>query len=112
LPAINRHRGADGCRQYRIGASGTDIMPRPSMSIEKHDLHHEFPEYGDAIHALKVSDSHFAALFDQYHDIDREVRRIEAGIENTSDAYLEQRKKERLHLKDALYERLRSWTGK
>lgn len=82
------------------------------MSIEKHDLHHEFPEYGDAIHALKVSDSHFAALFDQYHDIDREVRRIEAGIETTSDTYLEQRKKERLHLKDALYEQLRSWTGK
>lgn len=81
------------------------------MSLEKHDLHHEFPEYNDAIHALKVSDAHFATLFEQYHEIDREVHRIEAGAENTSDAYLEQRKKERLHLKDALYQRLRAWNG-
>lgn len=81
------------------------------MTLEKHDLHHEFPEYGDAIHALKVSDTHFATLFEQYHEIDREVHRIEAGAENTSDAYLEQRKKERLHLKDALYQRLRDWSG-
>ncbi len=81
------------------------------MSIEKHDLHHEFPEYHDAIHALKVGDAHFAALFDQYHEVDHEVRRIETGIDNTSDAYLEQRKKERLHLKDMLFQRLRDWSG-
>ena len=50
------------------------------MSLDKHDLHHEFPEYNDAIHALKVSDPHFAALFAQYHDLDHEVRRIETGV--------------------------------
>jgi uncharacterized protein YdcH (DUF465 family) len=79
------------------------------MTLEKHDLHHEFPEFQDAIHELKVSDTHFAALFEQYHRINREVLRIETGVENTSDAYLEQRKKERLHLKDELYQRLRTW---
>lgn len=82
------------------------------MSLDKHDLHHEFPDYNDAIHALKVSDPHFAALFEQYHEVDHEVRRIETGVENTSDAYLEQRKKERLHLKDTLFQRLRDWKGK
>lgn len=81
------------------------------MTIEKHDLHHEFPEFQEAIHELKVSDTHFAALFEQYHKTNREVQRIETGVENTSDAYLEQRKKERLHLKDELYQRLRSWQG-
>lgn len=81
------------------------------MKLEKHDLHHEFPEFHDAIHALKVSDAHFAALFDQYHQINREVQRIETGVENTSDAYLEQRKKERLHLKDTLYQQLCNWKG-
>lgn len=81
------------------------------MTLEKHDLHHEFPEFHDAIHALKVSDAHFAALFDQYHQINREVQRIETGVENTSDAYLEQRKKERLHLKDTLYQQLCNWKG-
>jgi hypothetical protein len=81
------------------------------MSLDKHDLHHEFPEFSDAIHALKVGDPHFATLFAQYHDIDREVHRIETGIENTSDSYLEQRKKERLALKDALFQKLRVWPG-
>ncbi|HEX4882232.1 MAG TPA: YdcH family protein [Porticoccaceae bacterium] len=81
------------------------------MKLEKHDLHHEFPEFHDAIHALKVSDAHFAALFDQYHQINREVQRIETGVENTSDVYLEQRKKERLHLKDTLYQQLCNWKG-
>lgn len=79
------------------------------MSVEKHDLHHEFPEFRDAIHALKVSDPHFAAQFAQYHELDHEVHRIETGIENTSDAYLEQRKKERLQLKDVLYRQLQAW---
>jgi len=35
--------------------------------------------------------------------VDHEVRRIETGIENTSDEYLDERKKVRLNLKDELY---------
>ena len=79
------------------------------MSLEKHDLHHEFPRYHDAIHALKVGDPHFATQFARYHDLDQEVHRIETGVENTSDAYLEERKKERLKLKDQLYQQLCAW---
>ncbi len=71
--------------------------------IEKHDLHHEFPEYYDRIHELKTHDSHFARLFDEYHDINREILRIEEGIENTADEYLEELKKKRLLHKDKLY---------
>jgi uncharacterized protein YdcH (DUF465 family) len=73
------------------------------MSIEKHDLVHEFPEFRERIHELKISDRHFAKLFSEYHDLDHEVRRIEEGVENTSDAYVETRKKMRLLLKDQLY---------
>ncbi len=73
------------------------------MLGEKHDLHHEFPEYSDRIHELKVGNPHFAKMFDDYHEIEHEVRRIEEGVENTSDVYLEDLKKKRLHLKDALY---------
>jgi len=50
-----------------------------------------------------MNDRHFARLFDDYHDIDHAVIRIEDGIENTSDAYLESLKKQRLQLKDQLY---------
>ena len=73
------------------------------MIIEKHDLLHEFPEHKDVIHNLKAKDAHFAKLFDEYHELDHEVHRIEQGSENTSDTYLEDRKKQRLLLKDKLY---------
>lgn len=78
------------------------------MLGEKHDLIHEFPEYKDKIHQLKVSNAQFAKLFDEYHEIEHEVRRIEEGIETTSDDYLEEQKKKRLYLKDQLFEILQS----
>lgn len=74
------------------------------MLTEKHDLVHELPEHREAIHHLKMTNQHFARLFDEYHEVDHEVHRIETGVENTSDDYLEQRKKIRLHLKDQLYQ--------
>ncbi|HUV22854.1 MAG TPA: YdcH family protein [Gammaproteobacteria bacterium] len=73
------------------------------MLSEKHDLVHELPEHRDTIHKLKTTNNHFARLFDEYHQVDHEVRRIETGIENTSDEYLDERKKVRLNLKDELY---------
>ena len=73
------------------------------MTLEKHDLHHEFPNLTDEIHYLKMNDNHFSRLFKDYHEVDQEVNRIEQGVENTSDQYLEGRKKQRLKLKDALF---------
>jgi hypothetical protein len=78
------------------------------MLTEKHDLVHELPEHRDAIHSLKMTDQHFARLFDEYHEVDHEVHRIETGVENTSDEYLEGRKKLRLYLKDELYRIIRT----
>jgi uncharacterized protein YdcH (DUF465 family) len=78
------------------------------MLTEKHDLVHELPEYRDTIHNLKMTDNHFARLFDEYHEIDHEVHRIETGVENTSDEYLEERKKRRLYLKDELYRMIKA----
>ncbi len=73
------------------------------MLNEKHDLIHEFPEHKETIHNLKLTDHHFARLFAEYHDVDHEVHRIETGAETTSDEYLEEKKKQRLHLKDELF---------
>ena len=73
------------------------------MLTEKHDLVHELPEHRDRIHELKMSNNHFARLFEEYHEVDHEIHRIETGIENTSDDYLEGRKKRRLYLKDELF---------
>jgi hypothetical protein len=73
------------------------------MLDDKHDLIHELPEHRERIHELKLSNTHFARLFGEYHDVNHAVRRIETGAEATSDAYLEDLKKQRLQLKDELY---------
>jgi len=77
------------------------------MLNEKHDLIHEFPEYRDVIHELKTTNNHFARLFDEYHEVDHEIHRIETDIETTSDDYLEEKKKQRLHLKDELFKMIK-----
>jgi len=78
------------------------------MLTEKHDLVHELPEYRDTIHELKMSNQRFSRLFEEYHDIDHEVHRIETGVTNTSDEYLHERKKLRLALKDELFQMIRN----
>lgn len=78
------------------------------MLNEKHDLVHELPEHRDAIHSLKMTNPHFSKLFDEYHEVDHEVHRIETGVETTSDDYLDTRKKQRLQLKDKLFRMIKS----
>lgn len=73
------------------------------MLGEHHSLAHEFPEYKDRIHEMKVNNPDFAKLFEKYEDIDKEIYRIEMQIENTSDEYLEGLKIKRVKLKDQLY---------
>ena len=79
--------------------------------VEKHDLVHEFPEYRDQIHELKMNDRHFAKLFNDYNEVQHEVHGIETRGEFVNEDYLEQRKKERLHLKDQLYHMLKDSAG-
>jgi uncharacterized protein YdcH (DUF465 family) len=81
---------------------------RITTMIEKHDLLHEFPEYREQIHTLKMQDRHFAKLFEEYSDVDHEVHGIESGDEYVNEDYLEERKKKRLHLKDELYKMLKA----
>lgn len=80
------------------------------MTLEKHDLIHELPEYREQIRELKMNDAHFAKLFSEYHEVDHEVHRIEAGVETPSDDYVQVRKKTRLLLKDALHQMLKKST--
>jgi len=77
------------------------------MLNEKHDLVHELPEHRETIHNLKITDNHFARLFAEYHEIDHEIHRIETGEQPTSDEYLEEKKKQRLNLKDKLLQMIK-----
>lgn len=73
------------------------------MSIANHSLANELPEFKERIHELKIENMHFHKLFNEYHDVDKEIHRIEEGVENTADDYLEGLKKQRLNLKDQLF---------
>jgi uncharacterized protein YdcH (DUF465 family) len=73
------------------------------MTLEHHDLIHEFPELKDRIHELKINDQHFRKLFDQYHELTRSVENMESEVTPVSTATEEEAKMQRLHLKDELY---------
>jgi uncharacterized protein len=70
------------------------------MSHTPHDLHAEFPDATAALHSLKTDNVHFGKLAEQYHDLNREIHRIDSGIEPASDDRTEQLKKERLAILD------------
>lgn len=76
--------------------------------MERHDLLHEFPEFKEKIHSLKTNDNHFKKLFDEYHDLEHEIHRINTGIENVTDEFMHSLKAKLLHLKDELYSILSS----
>ena len=82
-------------------------MPSKS-NIKTRQNWSEFTQFKEVIHELKMTDNHFARLFNEYHELDHEVHRIETGAENTSDDYLEERKKARLNLKDQLFSMLKA----
>lgn len=75
-----------------------------SMQFDHHPFLQDHPEYQDIISELKKSNQHFAKLLREYDGICLEIGRAESEIPGylMSDLDLEQLKKERLHLKDAL----------
>lgn len=72
------------------------------MPINHHPLLTEFPEHQDAIHQLKLENAHFRKLMDEYEAADKEIFRMEEGIETPEDMVLTEAKKKRLDLKDQL----------
>nr|WP_294776327.1 DUF465 domain-containing protein [uncultured Flavobacterium sp.] len=74
--------------------------------MEKHDLLHEFPEHKERIHELKISDTHFRNLFDEYHEIEHQIHRINMGSEIANDNFMHELKTKLLFLKDEIYAHL------
>lgn len=77
------------------------------MQITHHPLINEFPEYKDQIHTLKMNNPYFRRLANEYEGIDKSIVRAEQGIETVNDEYLSEIKKERLHLKDLIFQMLK-----
>ena len=72
------------------------------MSHVAHDLFQEFAADSELLHTLKLTDAHFQRIADQYHDLNREIHRIETDVTPASDEHLERLKKERLALLDTV----------
>lgn len=72
------------------------------MSHVPHELAETFPELKDKIHDLKVTNAHFARLADDYHQLNREIHRVEANGVNIDDIAFEDLKKRRLALLDEI----------
>ncbi|MBI5926079.1 MAG: DUF465 domain-containing protein [Aquabacterium sp.] len=78
------------------------------MIQDHHPLAKDFPEYKDKIHSLKTSNTHFAKLEREYEDLDKAIVRLETGVEHGSSIELEQKKQQRVTLKDELYNMLKA----
>ena len=60
-------------------------------------------EYRDIISEIKVSNAHFAKIFEKHNDLDQKITNIEEGREHMEQLALEGLKKEKLKLKDEAY---------
>jgi hypothetical protein len=81
------------------------------MYVEPHDLAHEFPEHAHLIDELRAKNPQFAALFEQYEGVNGRVVSLEEKDVPVDDFTIEDLKKERLKLKDEIYEVLRKSKG-
>lgn len=71
--------------------------------MEKHNLQQEFPQFQEKITQLKVSDTHFKTLFDQYYKVENQIHKINTGEEVAIDEFAHELKAKLLHLKDEIY---------
>lgn len=78
------------------------------MTHTPHELSAEFPEFAERIHTLKTSDAHFARLLDQYHEVNRAVHRAETLVDPVDTLIEAGLRKERLALKDEIYQMLKA----
>ena len=72
------------------------------MSNTPHTLSDEFPGQADQIHALKLSDAHFARLLSEYDAVNDSVHRAETRVEPMSEEAEEALRRNRSRLKDAI----------
>lgn len=72
------------------------------MSHTPNELIEQFPEHAEKIRALKEEDPHFSRLYDEYHVLNHKIHLAETDVEPTSDFRLEDLRKKRLAMLDAI----------
>ncbi|MDD3265852.1 MAG: DUF465 domain-containing protein [Burkholderiales bacterium] len=74
------------------------------MRVPNQNLTDSFPELDEAFHYLKAHDEQFHQILKQYEKLDTLVHKVDHEQEIMSDFELEKVKKERVTLKDSLYQ--------
>lgn len=73
------------------------------MRTPHQNLTDSFPDLKEAFHHLKTHDHHFQHVLKQYEGLDTLVHKVDHEQEAMTDLELEKVKKERVVLKDTLY---------
>lgn len=71
-------------------------------------IKHMFPEYRDLIQPLREDNAHFAKLFEEHSELDKEITQLELDPINVLNHDIEGLKRRKLKLKDELYSILRN----
>lgn len=69
-----------------------------------HAIDKEFPELALNVRRLKETDQHFAQLLSEHDVLDAQITKDEMQVAPMGDLSLENLKKQRLHLKDQIYQ--------
>lgn len=67
-----------------------------------------FPEYRDLISELKNTNAHFEKLFNKHNELDQKIIQLESSPVTSGLQEIEELKKQKLQLKDALYKILQN----
>lgn len=76
--------------------------------IQTHPIVVEFPEFADKIKDLYHQNEEFQVFMNSYHSLDEEIYHIEKGEIPKTDDELTQKRKDRVFLKDQIYELLKA----
>ncbi len=80
-----------------------------NMPLQAHDLKSEFPQHVQTVADLKISNEYFAKLAKSYEEVNKQIRGVELeAMPAISDESLEILKKQRLLLKDQIFEMLQA----
>ncbi|AZG74716.1 YdcH family protein [Shewanella livingstonensis] len=67
-----------------------------------------FPEYRDLITKLKTTDNHFIKKFNDHNQLDEQITELEKHSSSDTTPELKLMKTNRLHLKEQIFEILKS----
>ncbi|UIJ75434.1 MULTISPECIES: YdcH family protein [unclassified Acinetobacter] len=67
-----------------------------------------FPEYRDLVTQLRDENPHFARIFEEHDELDREIIQLELDPVNHYNTDIETIKRKKLKLKDEIYRLLKS----